>query len=299
MMNSVGNNLGTNNLEKFYAYIQENYGELEEYITAVQCTYDLGLEFYLNSENVKLPQMVAVEPDPTSRALMTMITKYALFFFEDKTGVKATSAQTGGYILHRPTNLPENEYFNGDEKLEQRKDAYPFIYDNNYENLYSIAERLEDPANNGTIITYYGEYKLPNSTIAVAVDANGNYDINKPLKNGYIGVIFDITAKAGTYGKSSTPISLSYGAATKTYSEISANRKTEDLLKTIDAANTSQWDYEGYLGFKNFGYTATFTAATSIRLEDGQWSLSNDLYKKVKGTVILYDADDRAATDYE
>ena len=154
-------------------------------------------------------------------------------------------------------------------------------------------------ANNGTIITYYGEYKLPNSTIAVAVDANGNYDINKPLKNGYIGVIFDITAKAGTYGKNSTPISLSYGAATKTYSEISANRKTEDLLKTIDAANTSQWDYEGYLGFKNFGYTATFTAATSIRLEDGQWSLSNALYKKIKGTVILYDADDRAATDYE
>ena len=111
--------------------------------------------------------------------------------------------------------------------------------------------------------------------------------------------VFSITAKAGTYGKNSTPISLSYGAATKTYSEINANRKGADLLKTIDVANTSQWDYEGYLGFKNFGYTATFTAATSIRLEDGQWSLSNDLYKKIKGTVILYDADDRAATDYE
>lgn len=151
MMNSVGNNMGTNNLKAFYAHIEENYEELKEYVTAVQCTYDLGLEFYLNQSGVNYVPSVAVEPDPNSRALMTMITKYALFFFEDKTGISATASQTGGYVLHRPTTLPENEYYFGDEKLEQRKQAYPFIYNNNYTNLYNIAERLEDPANNGEI----------------------------------------------------------------------------------------------------------------------------------------------------
>ena len=151
MMNSVGNNMGTNNLKAFYGYIEDNYDELKKYVTAVQCTYDLGLEFYLNQTGVNYVPSVAVEPDPNSRALMTMITKYALFFFEDKTGISSTQAPGGGYVLHRPTNLPENEYYNGDEKLEQRKQAYPFIYNNNYTNLYNIAERLEDPANNGEI----------------------------------------------------------------------------------------------------------------------------------------------------
>ncbi len=217
--------------------------------------------------------------------------------------VRIDETNGGGYELKFTPNDPYR-YITDKEKITLSKDEEKLGNLRNIRLTHEMATVYQsydtaNTANNGTIITYYGEYKLPNSTIAVAVDASGNYDINKPLKNGYIGVIFDITAKAGTYGKNSTPISLSYGAATKTAAEISANRKGEDLLKTIDAANTSQWDYEGYLGFKNFGYTATFTAATSMRLEDGQWSLSNALYKKIKGTVILYDADDRAATDYE
>jgi len=144
MMNSVGNNMGTNNLEKFYGYIEKNYDDLEEYITAVQCTYDLGLEFYLNETEVDDVSNLAVEPDPSSRALMTMITKYALFYFEDRTGIASTEEADGGYKLYRPTHL--GEPMNGDEKLEERKAAYPFIYDNQYENLYNIAERLEESA---------------------------------------------------------------------------------------------------------------------------------------------------------
>ena len=155
MMNSVGNSMGTNNLEKFYKYIEDNYDDLKDYINAVGLTYDLGLEFYLKQNDVTYVPGVAVEPDPQSRALMTMITKYALLFFEDKTGITSkpnTESAVGGYILYRPTTLPEGEYYNGDEKLEQRKAAYPFIYNNNYDNLYPIAEKLEDPANNGKII---------------------------------------------------------------------------------------------------------------------------------------------------
>ncbi|MBR3885180.1 MAG: ABC transporter permease [Clostridia bacterium] len=147
--------MGTNNLEKFYKYIEDNYDDLKDYINAVGLTYDLGLEFYLKQNDVTYVPGVAVEPDPQSRALMTMITKYALLFFEDKTGITSkpnTESAVGGYILYRPTTLPEGEYYNGDEKLEQRKAAYPFIYNNNYDNLYPIAEKLEDPANNGKII---------------------------------------------------------------------------------------------------------------------------------------------------
>ena len=161
MMNSVGSNIGTNNLEKFYAYIEENYDDLKEYITAVQCTYDLGLEFYLDQENVMMPTTVAVEPDPNSRALMTMITKYALFYFEDKTGISSTQNQDGSYTLHRPTNIGE-----GPLSGDALKQAYPFIYDPKNPNyatkLGYIAEGLENPANNG-------EMKVPAQNLLVLV----------------------------------------------------------------------------------------------------------------------------------
>lgn len=150
MMNSVGSNLGTNNLEKFNAYIESNRAELDKYVNAVKYTYDLGLEFYLDTEEDKLPSYLAVEPDPNSRALMSMITKYALFFFEDKTGIVATPNTTditGGYILHRPTNLAAAP-LTGDAL----KAAYPFIYSSpSYEEkLGYIAVGLENSAD-GTL----------------------------------------------------------------------------------------------------------------------------------------------------
>ena len=138
MMNSIGNSIGENNLEAFYEYIEQNYDDLKEYVNAVQCTYDLGLEFYLDQENVSYIPSVAVEPDSQSRALMTMITKYALFYFEDKTGIRSEAQPDGGYKLHRPTDI-------GDAQLsgDALKEAYPFIYENEYDKLYSIAEGLE------------------------------------------------------------------------------------------------------------------------------------------------------------
>lgn len=124
---------------------------------------------------------------------------------------------------------------------------------------------------NDAAITYYGEYKLPNSTIAVKVDNNGNYDINKPLTNGYIGVVFDIKAHE------SNGVDLVYG-------------KNSYKGQT----NTSQWDYEGYLGLSNPGNSYS----TSMKLEKGTWKIDNDTYNKIKGTVILYDTDTRASNDF-
>ena len=136
-------------------------------------------------------------------------------------------------------------------------------------------------SNNSSYITYYGEYKLPNSTIAVEVDKNGNYDINKPLNKGYIGVIFDITAYAGKIKNSN--MMLSYSKNTKT-----------------DVPNTSQWDYEGYLGYTKYGKKLTSESAVTIPLESGTWKIDTDeLYNKIKGTVMLYEIDYRAATDFD
>ncbi len=128
--------------------------------------------------------------------------------------------------------------------------------------------------NDNYIQAWYGEFKLPNSTIAVEVDGN---DINNPLTDGYIGVIFDITCTDKGTG---SDIVVKYSN-----SDQSASSST----------NTSQWDYEGYLGFNSPGSTAS---GLSLQLEKGTWNIDNDTYNKIKGTVILYDTDARAANDF-
>lgn len=125
---------------------------------------------------------------------------------------------------------------------------------------------------NDAAITYYGEYKLPNSTIAVKVNKNGKYDINNPLTDGYIGVVFDIVAHE------SDDVYLQYGKN---------SYKGEE--------NTSQWDYEGYLGLSEPGKSYS----TTLKLEKGTWNIDNATYNKIKGTVILYDTDNRASSDFD
>ena len=138
-------------------------------------------------------------------------------------------------------------------------------------------------ADNRSAITYYGEYKLPNSTIAVEVDENGTYDINSPLKDGYIGVVFDIVVYSGkvNIGSNSQDVILSYSKDTKE-----------------NQPNTSQWDYEGFLGFTDYGNRVKDGTLT-MKLEKGTWKITDEIYNKIKGTVMLYDLDQRAATDYE
>ena len=71
--------------------------------------------------------------------------------------------------------------------------------------------------------------------------------------------------------------------------------------------NTSQWDYEGYMGVtygKEIRNSATDTSsskqdALKLTLEKGTWTIYQDIYNKVKGTVILYDTDARASGDYQ
>ena len=120
---------------------------------------------------------------------------------------------------------------------------------------------------------WYGEFKLPNSTIAVL---KSNQDLEHPLKDGYIGVKFNITCVEKNDARE---IILSYNK----------NNKNKPGVP-----NTSQWDYERYMKVipeqpYDFGY----------RLEKGVWNITDSVYQKIKGTVMLYDTDEKAANDFE
>ncbi len=147
----------------------------------------------------------------------------------------------------------------------------------------TLTNQMMQIADNGFIQIWYGEYKLPNSTIAVALDDNDKYDIDSPLKDGYIGVKFNIEVHEYNGGTLKRVIS---------YSRDNNNYDGNNM-------NTSQWDYEGYLGFtkENLGKTVN---SLRIGLEKGVWHISNnELYNQIKGTVILYDTDAKASSDYD
>lgn len=147
----------------------------------------------------------------------------------------------------------------------------------------TLTYKTATPVDKEEAITYYGEYKLPNSTIAVKVDKDGKYNINSPLKNGYIGVVFDIVAYSGT---------------------ATINGKAEDIVLSyskdskVNSPNTSQWDYEGFLGYTGYGKEVK-KGTLNMKLEKGVWNITNKAYNDIKGSVILYDMDKRADTDYE
>ncbi len=173
-------------------------------------------------------------------------------------------------------------------------DGYRYLRNSIYTDIYtSMSTKLEpitvtnkivlynsamSMSNNSFIQSWYGEFKLPNSTIAISnVNGNVHKNINNPYSDGYIGVIFKIQC-----------IDTGVGGFTLSYD-------TEDKSAS-SSTNTSQWDYEGFMGFSSPGNAAN---SISYKLEKGIWNLNNTTYNKVKGTVALFDLDNRAANDFE
>lgn len=133
----------------------------------------------------------------------------------------------------------------------------------------------------GFIQSWYGEFKLPNSTI-VLTKTGENSNINSPLTGGYIGVKFDIIC-VDTYnnGTSTRTVTVSYNVPNK---------------NAGGNANTTQWDYEGHLGY-NVDNPNDYSNM-KLQFENGVLNINEDMYKKIKGTVIFYDTDSRAADDF-
>lgn len=126
------------------------------------------------------------------------------------------------------------------------------------------------------IQSWYGEFKFPNTTIAVRKGDN----VNNILTDGYIGVKFDITCSDTVLDET-----ISYNSPNK---------------NAGSQVNTTQWDYEGYLGFANPGQPITETTSLRLQLEKGIWVIKDqETYDFVKGTVVLFDADDRASDDIQ
>lgn len=145
---------------------------------------------------------------------------------------------------------------------------------------FTLDYKMMNTSNDNFIQSWYGEFKLPNSTI---VTENGN--VSKPLTDGYVGVKFNI--ECIDTDSSSKVKAISYNTNNK-----NANPDT----------NTSQWDYEGYLGFSSPGSAAGDIA---LQLEKGTWTVNDNnsgtkaKYTDIKGTVALFDLDNRAANDFD
>ncbi len=99
IMGSLGDNLRSNNLKKFKAHIEDNYDEIKDYVNAIQYTYKMDLEFYKNAEVANGSEISGLAVDPNSNALMNMIVKYAMFYFEDKTHTEVTPNGNGNYHI--------------------------------------------------------------------------------------------------------------------------------------------------------------------------------------------------------
>lgn len=99
MINKMGSGLKANNLKKFYSYLNENYSDIEDYVSSVQYTYDVGLEFY-NTKNENL--------QPKSSALYDVVMQYSLLYLQKETGLDVVEKDGGGYRV----SIPESGVWN-------------------------------------------------------------------------------------------------------------------------------------------------------------------------------------------
>lgn len=147
-------------------------------------------------------------------------------------------------------------------------------------NGFTLNSKMMSTADNKFIQAWYGEFKLPNSIIAVE-----GTNISNPLSDGYIGVVFDIEC-IDNKGKGNEEKRISYNE----------NNKNDTDDKNQVKPNTTQWDYEGFLGFTNYGNEVE---KLLLQLEKGTWEINNERYQQIKGTVVLFDLDNRAANDFD
>ena len=139
---------------------------------------------------------------------------------------------------------------------------------------FYLTDKMMSSDDTGYIQSWYGEFKLPNTTIAT----RSGDSIDNALTDGYIGVKFDITCIDTNLNET-----ISYNTNNKAASS---------------QVNTTQWDYEGYLGFSNPGQPISEQTSLRLQLEKGIWVINTqDVYDYIKGTVVLFDTDARAADD--
>lgn len=240
-------------------------------------SFDLKTTGFLNN-NTK-----SVEITPTYYYISKDGSKYLgdneiTLYYKTSSGKYKKYKDSNYYIQFKPNDgyralADEHEKTNLSDKFVNLNISKTFTLSNK-----SMMTKSKD----GYTQCWYGEFKLPNSTIVVKNDG-GN--INNPLNDGYIGVKFKIDAKEKDDNGN--------------YRIISYNNKD---IGTGNGSNSTQWDYEGYLGYNynvKQGADVNSGDVKAMQLEKGIWNINDQgTYEKVKGTVILYDIDSRAANDF-
>ena len=217
-------------------------------------------------------------------------------YYKNSSG-RYTNYEGSGYTIYFKPNDGYRTTYNKDAapevkdmstKLEALK-----IGGTKTDKSFILNDSMMSYSDNNFVQAWYGEFKLPNSTIAVEVGADGKKDINKPLTDGYLGVKFDIkcidkeTKGASESDEKKTTI-ISYGSNDKTAAE-------QGLIY-----NTTQWDYEGFINFPISNIGKSLQSGFRLQLEKDFWKINTqEMYEKVKSTVVLFDIDNRAANDFE
>ena len=183
-------------------------------------------------------------------------------------GYKIAFTPNDGYRNFRFTGeRGYKSYLSSDMKYIEISSSKGFTLNSNHFMTVSYEDFIQ---------TWYGEFKLPNSTIVVPKQANGSSNPNNALKNGYIGVTFDIKCiDSGYLGGNNLIVS---------YNENDTGRG--------ESNNTSQWDYDGIFNVDHSG------KGGNVTLKDYNWTVSDNEWQTIKSTVVLYETDLRADDDF-
>lgn len=238
-------------------------------------SFDLKTTGYMEANNVNNSRRVEITPryyyiSKDGKKFDNNITLY----YKNSSGNYLRFLSSGYSIYFKPNDgyryLRNSAYTDNHTLLSTKLEAL------DVSSKMVLTNKMMSMNNNGFIQAWYGEFKLPNSTIATSNDVySPNNNINNPYSDGYIGVVFDIKCiDVGGF-------TIAYDASDKSASS---------------QINTSQWDYEGYMNFLTPG---SATPGLKYQLEKDIWQIDNARYQEIKGTVALFDIDNRAANDFE
>ncbi len=264
-----------------YKHVGESYTKAPK--MGYRISFDLKTSGLYNPADTTINKYVTVEPSYyyISKDGTKMIEDVTLYY-KDSTGKYRQFKNSGYKIAFRPNDGYRSVYNQGVAPDLTTMSTQLVSID--ISKKFTLDKTMMSYGDKNFIQAWYGEFKLPNSTIALG---GTNKSINNPLSDGYIGVKFDLIS---TVTNGTKTVSVSYNVA-------DANKGT---LK-----NTTQWDYEGYLDIKSEEPIGVLNSV-GIKLEKGNLILdgkdathNQDIYEKIRSTVALFDLDNRAANDFD
>ena len=101
LFNKVTEAVKPNDIKNFYKYLQENYKDIEENISAIAYTYNLDFDVYTSSNTMVYPK---------SNSLYDVVLKYAIKYFEINANV-LIEKQDIKYIIKKNPEMALNEAF--------------------------------------------------------------------------------------------------------------------------------------------------------------------------------------------